>query len=921
MAELLRGFAELRPDTAALGDETGELAWPALDERVNRWAAVLRGQGLGLGDRLAMVTGNGRDTFAAVLACLHTGIVAVPVNRQLTAEEIGYLLRDCEAKGVLADPACAPATAEAVRRTGVAPAARLVTGAGETAGFAAAEPLLSTVDDKEPEDQRCGGVLLYTSGSTGAAKGVVNGLFTLGAPLARVAALVDRLGSRLGFAGAGPALLVGPWHHSAQLFFSMFPLLAGNRLILRQRFSPSDTLRAIEAERVGSCHLVPTQFVRLLRLPEPERARFSPKCLTRVWHGGGPCPVEVKRRMIDWWGPVFTEYYAATEGGIATLIDSETWLGKPGSVGKPIPPNELLVADPAGRPLPPGEPGRIYLRRPAEQDFRYHNAPEKTAAAHLEPGVFTYGDEGFLDEDGFLFLTGRSSEKIVTGGVNVYPSEIEAVLLRHPAVADAAVLGVPDEEFGERLLALVQAEPGREDEVPEALDRHCRAHLAGFKVPRRFRLVDSIPREQTGKLRRARLTDRYTRDAGHPLADPAGFAHGVPHAEFARLRRDLPVAWVEEPARAGRPAGSGFWALTRHADVAAASRAPETFSSAARGAFLADPSTPEQLERTRRLLVNMDAPEHSRARKLVSAAFGPRAVRAVRESVRRNADRIVREALTREEFDGVRDLAAELPLVVLADLLGIPRADRHLLYRWSNGLVGFDDPEFGGGDVDVYRATFSEAIRYALEVAEEKRRNPADDVVSLLVTSEVDGRRLTEQEYGQFWMLLVVAGNETTRHALSGGLQALFEHPAERDRLAADEKLVPAATEEILRWTTPIMQFRRTATRDVTVAGQPIPGGDKVVLYYVSANRDETVFAEPGRFDVGRSPNPHLAFGVGPHFCLGAALARLEIATVLELLRPRLRELRPAGPAARLESNFMNGIKSLPIRLGRGRAG
>jgi len=249
---------------------------------------------------------------------------------------------------------------------------------------------------------------------------------------------------------------------------------------------------------------------------------------------------------------------------------------------------------------------------------------------------------------------------------------------------------------------------------------------------------------------------------------------------------------------------------------------------------------------------------------------------------------------------------------VLADLLGMPRQDRELLLRWSNNLVGFDDPEYGGGSVDVYQRTFVEAFGYASQLARARRRDPGEDLVSLLVNAELDGRRLTELEFCQTWILLVIAGNETTRHLLSGGLLALSQRPDQLARLVADPGLVSLAVEELARWVTPIMQFRRTAVTDSTLDGQPIAAGDKVVLYYVSANRDSDVFAEPDGLDVGRLPNPHLAFGIGPHFCLGARLARVEAAAMLSELRPHLPRLRLTGPPIRLESNFMNGIKSLP---------
>ena len=403
------------------------------------------------------------------------------------------------------------------------------------------------------------------------------------------------------------------------------------------------------------------------------------------------------------------------------------------------------------------------------------------------------------------------------------------------------------------------------------------------------------------------------------LAHPATYGAQVPHDEFARRRASAPVSWVEEPplwrhSAAGRiqQRGSGFWAVTTHAAIVEASRLPEVFSSGRKGAFLNDPRTPADLEMMRQLLVNMDAPQHSRIRRVATAVFTPRAIRALAADVQAHARSVVAAACDRETFDVVTDLAAELPLLVLADLLGIPRSDRHLLYRWSNNLVGFDDPEYGGGDLDAYRKTFVEAFQYALGVAAERRAAPGDDLISLLATAEVDGRRLTDREFCQFWLLLVVAGNETTRHLVSGSIGLLLDDPEVAAQLAGAPTVT--AVDEFLRVITPIMQFRRTATRDVELAGTRIAAGDKVVLYYVSGNRDETVFTDPHRVDLNRQPNPHLSFGIGPHFCLGSHLARMEAAALLDALRPHLATLRAAGPVVRLESNFVNGIKSMPVR-------
>ncbi|KAA2265819.1 cytochrome P450 [Solihabitans fulvus] len=407
------------------------------------------------------------------------------------------------------------------------------------------------------------------------------------------------------------------------------------------------------------------------------------------------------------------------------------------------------------------------------------------------------------------------------------------------------------------------------------------------------------------------------------LADPATYADGPPHAEFARRRREAPVAWVEGVLLERHSGGSaivqrqdGYWAVTRHRAVIEASRAPEVFSSSARGPFLADPVSRGDLERNRQLLAGMDPPEHTRLRRVVTSVFTPATARRMRESIVDHAARVVARAVAGHEVDAVAAIAAELPLLVLADLLGIPRQDRGLFLQWSNHLIGFDDPAFGGGDVAVVNRTFVEAFAYAIEAGRAKRRRPAEDLVSRLVTAEVDGRRLTETEFCHLWLLLVVAGHETTRHLVSGGLELLAGRPDLSNQLAGRPDLMAGAVDEMLRWVTPIMQFRRTAQREVELDGTRISAGDKVVLYYISANRDESVFVDADRFDPGRSPNPHLAFGVGPHFCLGSHLARLEATTLFQELAPHLARLRPTGPPLRLRSNFMNGLKTLPVTFG-----
>ncbi|WP_018585096.1 cytochrome P450 [Salinispora arenicola] len=940
MPTLLNEHVSYDGAAIAIVDSDGATSWIRLAERVNRWVHLLRAHGLDTGDRLACVTGNRRETFEVLLAALHTGVTVVPVNWHLTVTEIGHILSDSGSRVVITEELHVKAVAAAADGT-AGPVAGLVLGDREVEGFAAVEPLLAAASPAEPEGQVCGATMLYTSGTTGRPKGVVNNLFVTGAPYARVGRLCDYARSVLGVPRRERMLLDGPWYHSSQLFFALLSLLQGSRLVIRPYFDPAATLKTIDDHRITVTHLVPTQLVRLLRVDALTRQMFSGASLRRVWHGGGPCPPEVKRSMIDWWGPVLVEYYGATEGGVVTLIDSAEWLARPGSVGRAVPPSEVVVVDDGGQSVAAGQTGQVFFRRRTGNRFHYHNAPEKTQAAYLAPDTFTYGEVGHVDEDGYLFLTGRAQDMIVSGGVNVYPAEVEAALLRHPVVRDAAVIGVADDEFGERVVGIVVPETAVDpDDLATHLDAHCRVSLAGFKVPRTYRVVESLPRDETGKLRKDALRSKFgwlsgaamtvPRPAtGQPtahrpdIAHPTTYVSGVPHDEFARRRRDEPVGWVAEPVltrhtAAGRTAtrGSGFWAVTRYEDVVAASRRVTDFSSAAKGAFLTDPRTPADLQQARQLLVNMDDPHHARLRKLVTSVFTPRAVRGLLASIDAHAAALVAKVVAAGEFDVVTDLAAELPLLVLADLLGVPKQDRALLYGWSNHLVGFDDPDFGGGDIDAYRTAMAEAFQYALNLGVERRARPTDDLVSLLANAEVDGTRLTDREFCNFWLLLVVAGNETTRHLVAGTMQALTEHPGECARLVEGRVPMESAVEELLRWVTPIMQFRRTATRDTEIGGQAVTAGEKVVLYYTSANRDATVFAEPERLDLGRTPNRQLSFGIGPHYCLGAHLARAELTALLRVMSPHLGSLQLTGPVSRLASNFVNGVKAMPAVIG-----
>lgn len=406
------------------------------------------------------------------------------------------------------------------------------------------------------------------------------------------------------------------------------------------------------------------------------------------------------------------------------------------------------------------------------------------------------------------------------------------------------------------------------------------------------------------------------------LTDLDVWERGVPYDWFALLRRDAPVFWQPEAE------GRGFWALTRYDDVVAASKDWETFSSELGGTSLQD-LTPEELE-ARKSMLDTDPPPHTRMRALVNKGFTPRVVNTYEERIRGLARGILAQAFERDAFDWVDAVAAEIPMWVFSEIMGLPVEDRRLIIELGDKILGNTDPEVVGEEFVVERALrdpklrmlpfsspFSlDLIEYGRALGEARRAERRDDITTRLVEAEIDGSRLTEQEFGTMFILLTTAGNETTRHTISLGLADLLAHPDELGRLVADPSLAGTAADELLRRAHPVHHFRRTATRDVELHGRVIRRGDKVTIWYAAANYDDERFADPYRLDVGRTPNRHVTFGLGgPHFCLGAHLAKLEIRVWLEEMAPYLWQLEPGGEPVRLRSNFFNGIKRMPVRV------
>lgn len=389
---------------------------------------------------------------------------------------------------------------------------------------------------------------------------------------------------------------------------------------------------------------------------------------------------------------------------------------------------------------------------------------------------------------------------------------------------------------------------------------------------------------------------------------------GVPHDQLRWLREHDPVYWHHGDGERGWP---GFWAVTRHEDVVHVSRHPELYSSYRRLCLFDEPPA-EDLSAQRMMMLNQDPPEHTRKRSLVNKGFTARTIGRLTDHIQEVCDDLLDQVVARRtgSADFVTDIAAQLPLYVICELIGAPPEDRDKIFRWSNMLIGYDDPDFRRSPEEGMDAA-SQLYAYANELAARRRDDPRDDIVTKLLQPDENGEELSVHEFDVFVLMLAVAGNETTRNAASGGMLTFFEHQDQWARLVADPSLATVAADEIVRWVSPVNLFRRTATQDTVLGGRKIAEGDKVVVFYASANRDAAVFDRPEVFDITREPNPHIGFGGGgPHFCLGAHLARLELSVLFATLSRRMPDIKLAGNVRRLRSNFINGIKEMPVRFG-----
>jgi long-chain acyl-CoA synthetase len=513
--------AQERPEKMAVISQHGDRTFAQLNARANQLARVLRKAGLQPDDGVAMLLINRPEFLEVYYACMRAGYRVTPINWHLTGDNAAYIVGNCEAKAFIGDYRCAQSAIDAVNDNRNQLKVALAV-AGELAGFDAYDTALAAEDESNIDNPEIGGQMLYTSGTTGRPKGV----YRQRAPEALPGATPAATGSPASMAAAQTTaitlaaaaynpdtdrvLCTGPAYHAAPLAFNIVvPLAAGVGTVLMDKWDPEETLRLVEKYHITHTHMVATMFHRLLALPAETRQKYTTSQLRYVLHGAAPCPVHVKHAMMNWLGPVIYEYYAATEGGGGFFIGPQDWLAKPGSVGKAPPAADNKICDEEGHEVPTGTVGTIYFHAP-DIRFEYYKDSAKTAGSY-QGDYFTLGDMGYFDEDGYLFLTGRSAETIISGGVNIYPQETDDVLLKHPAVADVCTVGVPSEEWGEDVKSVVMLKPGLQADAAMVAEliAFVREHLPAFKAPKTIDFTNDLPRLPSGKIQRRVVREPY----------------------------------------------------------------------------------------------------------------------------------------------------------------------------------------------------------------------------------------------------------------------------------------------------------------------------------------------------------------------------------------------------------------------------
>ncbi|HVU62217.1 MAG TPA: AMP-binding protein [Mycobacteriales bacterium] len=503
-------WAQLQPDVPAVISPDKVLAYDDLNHRANQIVRMLQASGIEFGDSVALLCANRAEFVEVVQAVNRSGLRLTPINWHVTAAEAAYVVADCGAKALFADVRFAEVAKAAA--AAAKPTLALSIG-GAIEGFTGFEQAVADYSGDDLPDARLGTTMMYTSGTTGRPKGVHREI--TGKMSDSSMAMTQRLRDAAGFQpGKDASLITGPLYHAAPLLFGLsMPLAFGTTVVLMDGWDAEQMLRLVQQHAITHMHLVPTMFHRLLSLPAEVRESYDVSSLRQIWHGAAPCPVPVKQQMIEWLGPIIWEYYGATEG-LTTIVDSHEWLARPGTVGRPED-GQVEIRDDDGNRLPAGTPGTVYIAASPDSRFRYHGDDAKTADTY-RGDYYTVGDIGYLDEDGWLFLTDRSANLIISGGVNIYPAEVEAILITHPAVGDVAVIGVPSDEWGEVVKAVVEVQPGLagDDALAAELMEFARSRLAGYKCPRSVDFVDRLPREDNGKLYKRKLREAYRLAAG-----------------------------------------------------------------------------------------------------------------------------------------------------------------------------------------------------------------------------------------------------------------------------------------------------------------------------------------------------------------------------------------------------------------------
>jgi long-chain acyl-CoA synthetase len=501
-------YAEQDPEHLAVVDPSGT-EYRAADvlARANQMVHALRALGLQPGDTVAAVLPNGIHPMWVYLAALQAGWYYVPINYRLSPAEIAYILQDSDAKAFVSHERFADVVTAAADEAAIPASARLGV---NVPGFADLEGALDAQPSTKPTERATGAAMHYTSGTTGRPKGVKRALAQIDPDTS-----AELFSFLLGLFGIQQRddnvhLSTSPNYHTAVTTFAGNALHMGHTVVFMDKWDPEEALRLIEKYRCTHTHMVPTQLKRMLQLPDDVKQRYDVSSMKWAIHAAAPCPVDVKKAMLAWWGPVIWEYYAATEGG-GTIASPEDWLKYPGTVGKVWPISELKITDDDGKSTPTGTPGTVWMKMSSGTDFEYKGDKAKTDSSHDAEGFFTVGDIGYLNEDGFLFLCDRKSDMIIAGGVNIYPAEIEGEILAHPKVADVAVFGIPDDDMGEQIKAVVQPEEGvaPDDALRASIMEHVRDRLGKYKWPRSIDFVDELPREPTGKLLKRKLRDPY----------------------------------------------------------------------------------------------------------------------------------------------------------------------------------------------------------------------------------------------------------------------------------------------------------------------------------------------------------------------------------------------------------------------------